>query len=753
MAKISIIVPIYNVEKYLRECLNSLINQTFKDIEIICVNDGSTDNSLIILEEYKLKDDRIKIFSQENKGVSSARNLALENVKSEYIFFVDADDWIELNTCEVLYNTARKRETDILLFSYFNINNGIKTQDYRLLDMSLKFYDTTTNINSDCESLFATPTNVRGKFYEARFILDNKIYFDENFDFGEDRIFYFLTLFKAKRIGVLNEPFYNYRIDALHSLSKRDTIFYLSFLVNMEIKKIIFSLNDISNKIKIYKDFLEISAINNQLYYWNNFYNRHLKRQNFKYLLTLKKEFKIFSKNEKNNSVSYQKLCQEIKNYQLLFLTKLIEPFFELEFRRNRIVLYLFERQVLNFSTHKLNKKIYKMRYRMLLLKLRLVSKWRKVRVGLWMTENQKWSSFESLYKALKSNKNFEPIVLLSYLKQDRAGISKVEHMHQNIEFLEKNNIYYEKVFDERYNRFSYLKEQKPDIVFYQQPWSIHENQNLWNTSKTALTCYVPYCYYSLESDVNYFLGFHGCLWKYFVETEMHKKDYEKIYGAKNCVALGSTKLDNYNNISTDSIWANRNKKRIIYAPHHTFAFEYNYQMATFKENGHFILEWAKSHPEYEWVFRPHPVFLDRVVENNIMTYEEVTNYFAEWEKIGKVYPTGDYYSLFKESDCLITDCISFLAEYLPTGKPVIHLRKENQYKEFNSLLKIITDSYYKIYDNTELASILEKVLVREDDYLKEKRFSAMKLLMLEENKTTGEKITEYLLKELGIEV
>ena len=90
--KVSIIVPIFNVDKYLEACLDSLICQTLKDIEIICVNDGSTDNSLEILNQYQGKEKRLKIFSQENKGVSAARNLGLQIAKGDYILFVDADD-------------------------------------------------------------------------------------------------------------------------------------------------------------------------------------------------------------------------------------------------------------------------------------------------------------------------------------------------------------------------------------------------------------------------------------------------------------------------------------------------------------------------------------------------------------------------------------------------------------------------------------------------------------------------------------
>ncbi len=116
--KISIIIPVYNVEKYIAECLDSCINQTLKDIEIICVDDCSTDNSYTILEEYSKKDSRIKIFRQkENKKQGAARNTGLENAIGEYIWFVDSDDYIDTKACQILYDAIKEFDVDMLCFS------------------------------------------------------------------------------------------------------------------------------------------------------------------------------------------------------------------------------------------------------------------------------------------------------------------------------------------------------------------------------------------------------------------------------------------------------------------------------------------------------------------------------------------------------------------------------------------------------------------------------------------------------------
>ncbi len=116
LVKISVIIPIYNSEKYLSECLESIINQTFKDIEIICINDGSKDNSLNILNEYLKKDNRIIIVNQKNSGVSSARNKGIRLSTGDFISFIDSDDYLDLNVYEKCVQRIIRDNSDIIIF-------------------------------------------------------------------------------------------------------------------------------------------------------------------------------------------------------------------------------------------------------------------------------------------------------------------------------------------------------------------------------------------------------------------------------------------------------------------------------------------------------------------------------------------------------------------------------------------------------------------------------------------------------------
>jgi glycosyltransferase involved in cell wall biosynthesis len=151
MSLISIIIPIYNTQKYISKCLDALIAQTFKDIEILCIDDGSTDNSLNILQEYEKKDGRIKVFTQENSGPATARNVGLQNAKGKYIMFCDSDDWYESAMCEDMHNCIEKENVDIVMCDCNIVDTQSKHSrtsgdgDYAML--KLKDFH---NISDDC---------------------------------------------------------------------------------------------------------------------------------------------------------------------------------------------------------------------------------------------------------------------------------------------------------------------------------------------------------------------------------------------------------------------------------------------------------------------------------------------------------------------------------------------------------------------------------------------------------------------------
>ena len=130
MEKISVIIPVYNVEKFIEQSIKSVLNQTYKNLEIILVDDGSTDSSGSICDEYSKKDKRIKVIHQDNKGLSGARNSGLDIATGKYIMFLDSDDYFENNSCEILYSEIEKKQADYVIGNYIHTKyNGEKWKE------------------------------------------------------------------------------------------------------------------------------------------------------------------------------------------------------------------------------------------------------------------------------------------------------------------------------------------------------------------------------------------------------------------------------------------------------------------------------------------------------------------------------------------------------------------------------------------------------------------------------------------------
>ena len=226
---ISIIVPVYNVEKYLEQCLESLLNQTYKNIEIIVVNDGSTDCSLDILKRYALKDKRIKIYSQKNQGLSKARNKALEQIDGKYIMFVDSDDWIEINTCETALYELKKNDSDIVMWAYKReyLNSSKDTCFMGMKSIRWKGKEVVNlwrrMIGPVGEELKLPHTvdsmiTVWGKLYKREMLYD--LQFTDTKIIGTEDAYFNIELFlRANMVLYIPSSLYHYRKEELNSLT------------------------------------------------------------------------------------------------------------------------------------------------------------------------------------------------------------------------------------------------------------------------------------------------------------------------------------------------------------------------------------------------------------------------------------------------------------------------------------------------------------------------------------------------------
>lgn len=206
MPLISVIIPVYNIKDYISKCLESVINQTYKNIEIICVNDGSTDSSLKVLNEYAQKDKRIKIINNKHMGLSASRNIAINNAKGEYIVFADGDDWLEHNLIELAYNKISSCNADIVIYSY-NIVEKDKIVPNKYLYKILEKYENKDIILSDLVSINHC---VWDRMFKKKFLIDNNIRFPEEVVQNEDSVFDMICLNYKPKYCCLPRNLYNY---------------------------------------------------------------------------------------------------------------------------------------------------------------------------------------------------------------------------------------------------------------------------------------------------------------------------------------------------------------------------------------------------------------------------------------------------------------------------------------------------------------------------------------------------------------
>ena len=227
MLKVSVIVPVYNVENYLIECLDSILQQNFDDMEIICVEDCSTDNSLQVLQQMSSKDERIKIiYHSENKGLSAARNSGIACARGKYILFVDSDDVVKENAICTLYETAEKYNTDVLYFDYMKFygdtlqeKDDVK-QDETLNHLVNKMY---SGKEFFCASISAKKpfVEVWRQFLRRDFLLNRNITFLDGI-LHEDNLFSFYVSMSAQRVYYIDDILYCYRQRQDSIMAKKD---------------------------------------------------------------------------------------------------------------------------------------------------------------------------------------------------------------------------------------------------------------------------------------------------------------------------------------------------------------------------------------------------------------------------------------------------------------------------------------------------------------------------------------------------
>ena len=367
------------------------------------------------------------------------------------------------------------------------------------------------------------------------------------------------------------------------------------------------------------------------------------------------------------------------------------------------------------------------------------------------INEISKWK-MQSLYDLMDSSEHFEPVIALtiSDFQKKLTKEKQVEILRANYEYFNQKGMKCVYAYD--FNKFKpkSLEEFQPQIVFYQQPWEIAECQMPFAVSEFALTCYVPYYVqnygnFRMEADKE----LHKSVWKYYILN----KDWEALFNDH--MTDNISKITGLGHPMLDVFYKNKEytgtKDYVIYAPHWSIEHEKNYNTenySTFLKNGKEILEYAKKHPEINWVFKPHPTLKYTLLRTGVMNEEEVKNYYMSWEEIADSCYNSDYPKLFLESKALITDCGSFLTEYFCTGKPIIHLISSTCKNHPMLPSKKYFDTFYQVHNLDEMYKCFEEIIIKDNDIKKPERLNMLKQCGFTDNYAAGN-ILEDLTKDL----
>ncbi|CEK31312.1 glycosyl transferase [[Clostridium] sordellii] len=251
--KVSIIVPVYNVKPYLNKCMDTLVNQTLNEIEIIVVNDGSTDGSIDIIKKYKEKyPNKIVVIDKGNEGVGEARNSGIKIAKGEYLGFVDSDDYIETNMFEVLYKNAKDKNSDIAICQFKNVD-----ENYNLLDTENIYLKPNIKTSEDLDQLIKINPAPWNKIYKKELFIKNDVYFTKYW--FEDLEAITKVLLSSERISFVDQKLYCYlyrRSTSSSNIIKKDKIYDIFNIFD----SIILYLKN-KNKYNLYKEVIEFYFI------------------------------------------------------------------------------------------------------------------------------------------------------------------------------------------------------------------------------------------------------------------------------------------------------------------------------------------------------------------------------------------------------------------------------------------------------------------------------------------------------------
>lgn len=386
--------------------------------------------------------------------------------------------------------------------------------------------------------------------------------------------------------------------------------------------------------------------------------------------------------------------------------------------------------------------------YFLVLFRLRVKAKQNPINVYFFVSEIAKWKA-QTLYELLALDNRFVPtICVYPMLKDlDLTPLQISDLLEEKLSFFRNKNMRVANIWNIDVGCIDMSFFDSCGLIFYQQPWDAPPAPSPIYVAQRYLTFYMPYFLinnYSKKLELCMSLQRH--VFGYIVLSEaireFYYKEICKYKFAGKILGLGHTSTDGFHTIK-------RTKKdfMVIYAPHFSFPCKTNKRAlyySTFLDNGELILEYAKSHRDVKWGFKPHPRLRFELEATGVWTKEKIDSYYKEWETIGEYCYTSDYQELFINSDIMLTDCGSFLTEYACTGNPIVRMVSPLLSLSPNPVIEELYSSYYCTHNNAELEDTLNILILQKKDPKKQLRQSAIEKVGLGK-KMAAETILNYL--------
>ncbi|QTF91296.1 glycosyltransferase [Halomonas sp. BM-2019] len=380
----------------------------------------------------------------------------------------------------------------------------------------------------------------------------------------------------------------------------------------------------------------------------------------------------------------------------------------------------------------------------------------RKIRVGFVVSEKEKWNG-DPLVQALDASGHFEWsfATCLSKIATKQTPIERALNYEQQVAYFRQKGPVAFQLFDAARDCTLPVEDLDYDLVFLQQPWAMKDFPR--RLIGKSLCAYMHYGFMMMANHGMHYniASFHSYLWKYFTQTQLHRQMHlqHDPSAVNKLLVTGYPKLDVYREPppprTAVRVWKTHfhdDRRRVIFAPHHSLG-NTSLGMATFRWSGEAMAALRQQCQDIDWVYKPHPTLAFSIVRNKVMSAEEYTVYVNGWAKgeNSSVYDEGDYFDVFRSSDALVTDCGSFLAEYLPTGKPIIWLVSDETVG-LNEVGEHLAKGFYQVRTVEELNRVFQQVVIDGDDHLAAVRQSAIEQV-LPGDKTSSAAVVDDLIK------